>query len=171
MLIQIYAEAYGWEWLSILFVWLTSHCTRKQHADYTAFCEKTLSEKDRAIEEGTERIERLKADIEKFEASVTTLTSELQAHQKEIEVAQQDSEKNTALRQQEESDYSSTHQEYQESIRVAAGLEGWGFWKHPEAPVTAQLVPQNSRGLVRNPRLPAYNDSGPDFAFGQVVSG
>ncbi|CAK9060992.1 Uncharacterized protein SCF082_LOCUS32032 [Durusdinium trenchii] len=106
----------------------------KQHADYTAFCEKTLSEKDRAIEEGTERIERLKADIEKFEASVTTLTSELQAHQKEIEVAQQDSEKNTALRQQEESDYSSTHQEYQESIRaIGEALELLKAQKDSEA--------------------------------------
>eukprot|EP00913_Durusdinium_trenchii_P000337 g308.t1 len=56
------------------------------------------------------------------------------AHQKEIEVAQQDSEKNTALRQQEESDYSSTHQEYQESIRaIGEALELLKAQKDSEA--------------------------------------
>lgn len=32
------------------------------------------------------------------------------------------------------------------------------------------FYPLHARGLVRNPRPPPYKDSGPDFAFGQVVS-
>ena len=56
---------------------------KAQHAEFSAFCQKTLSDKQQAIEEGGDRIERLEADIEKFQASVTTLTSDIQTHQRD----------------------------------------------------------------------------------------
>ena len=89
---------------------------KAQHDEYSAFCKKTLSEKQQAIEEGKDRIERLQADIEKFGASVTTLTSDIQTHTKEIATAQQDTEKTSALRDQELADYESTLKEYEDSI-------------------------------------------------------
>ena len=88
----------------------------KQHADYNAFCKKTLSQKAKSIEETSDRIEVLKADVEKFSTSVATLTSELKTHKAEIEKAEMDSEKTKSLREQEVSDYNSTRKEYEESI-------------------------------------------------------
>lgn len=89
---------------------------KAQHEEYSAFCQKTLSEKQNAIEEGKDRTERLQADIEKFKASVTTLTSDLQMHTKEIATAEQDAEKTSTLRDQEVVDYTSTLKEYDDSI-------------------------------------------------------
>lgn len=119
---------------------------KAQHAEFLAFCQKTLSEKQQAIEEGRDRIERLEADIEKFQASVTTLTSDIQTHTKEIATAEQDAEKTSAARDQEVADYDSTLKEYEDSIgAIAKALELLNAQKGEDASALLSQLSSPSR--------------------------
>lgn len=119
---------------------------KAQHAEFLAFCQKTLSEKQQAIEEGGDRIERLEADIEKFQASVTTLTSDIQTHTKEIATAEQDAEKTSAARDQEVADYDSTLKEYEDSIgAIAKALELLNAQKGEDASALLSQLSSPSR--------------------------
>lgn len=119
---------------------------KAQHAEFLAFCQKTLSEKQQAIEEGRDRIERLEADIEKFQASVTTLTSDIQTHTKEIATAEQDAEKTSAARDQEVADYDSTLKEYEDSIgAIAKALELLNAQKDEDASALLSQLSSPSR--------------------------
>lgn len=119
---------------------------KAQHAEFSAFCQKTLSDKQQAIEEGGDRIERLEADIEKFQASVTTLTSDIQTHTKEIATAEQDAEKTSAARDQEVADYDSTLKEYEDSIgAIAKALELLNAQKGEDASALLSQLSSPSR--------------------------
>ena len=91
---------------------------KKQQAEYSEFCRSTLKQKEVAILEGSERIERLKADLETYGASLRRLSGELELHEKEMRKAQAEAERTGALRAQEEMDHKATLQEYQESMSL-----------------------------------------------------
>ncbi|CAJ1447432.1 unnamed protein product [Effrenium voratum] len=87
-----------------------------QHKEYQAFCASTLAEKRKAVSDGADRAQRLRAEIGKFEASISTLGSELEVHDKEISTAEKDAADSKALREQEEQDFTATQKEYEESV-------------------------------------------------------
>jgi hypothetical protein len=53
------------------------HEEQVQFAAYKQFCDDTTVEKKRSIEEATEQIEVLKADIEKYTATAAKLTQDI----------------------------------------------------------------------------------------------
>ena len=89
---------------------------KSQHAEFTAFCGKTLGEKATAISEGQESSEQLAAGIEKLQASISKLGKELQMHSQDILTTNKDTDDAKTLRAQEAADFSATLKEYEESI-------------------------------------------------------
>jgi prefoldin subunit 5 len=87
-----------------------------QYASYKQFCDDTGVEKKRLITEATEQIDRLNADIEKYTAHAAKLTSEIAAHDEDISVWTGDTKAATKVRDIEKADYTTTHQDYSESI-------------------------------------------------------
>jgi prefoldin subunit 5 len=87
-----------------------------QYASYKQFCDDTGVEKKRLIQEATEQIDRLNADIEKYTAHAAKLTMEIAAHEEDISVWTGDTKAATKVRGIEKADYDTTHQDYSESI-------------------------------------------------------
>eukprot|EP00397_Hematodinium_sp_SG-2012_P020086 GEMP01020674.1.p1 GENE.GEMP01020674.1~~GEMP01020674.1.p1 ORF type:complete len:658 (+),score=240.33 GEMP01020674.1:89-2062(+) len=87
-----------------------------QFAAYDQWCGDTTAERQRAIKEGNERIERLNADVAKFAADAAALGRQIVGH--EADVAGWESDKNAATqgRQKEHTDFLTTEQDYAESI-------------------------------------------------------
>merc|ERR1719238_2463825 len=56
------------------------HDEQVQFAEYKQFCDDTTVERTRAIAEGNERIDKLTADIAKYEEDAALLTTEIAAH-------------------------------------------------------------------------------------------
>jgi len=92
------------------------HDEQVQFAAYKQFCDDTTVEKQRAIKEADERIEVLKADIEKYIADVKMLTKEIAGHDEDIAVWTGDQKAATKVRQLEKADYDAMHKDYSESI-------------------------------------------------------
>merc|ERR1712083_543447 len=76
----------------------------------------TTVEKQRAIKEANERIDILKADIEKYISDVKILTKEIAGHDEDIAVWNGDKKAATKVRQLEKADYDAMHKDYSESI-------------------------------------------------------
>merc|ERR1712118_545809 len=94
------------------------HEEQVQFAAYKQFCDDTTVEKKRAIEEATEQIEVLKADIEKYTATAAKLTKEIAEHDEDISVWEGDIKAATKVREIEKADYDATHTDYSESVDV-----------------------------------------------------
>merc|ERR1719165_44509 len=92
------------------------HDEQVQFAAYKQFCDDTTVEKTRAIAEAEEKIEMLKADIQKNEADAAALAKEIAAHDEDISVWQGDQKAATKVREMENEDYVVTHKDYSESI-------------------------------------------------------
>merc|ERR1719473_46147 len=92
------------------------HDEQVQFAAYKQFCDDTTVEKQRAIKEAEEKIEMLKADIQKYEADAAALAKEIAAHDEDISVWQGDIKAGTKVREIENTDYVATHKDYSESI-------------------------------------------------------
>merc|ERR1719454_2733854 len=92
------------------------HEEQVQFAAYKQFCDDTTVEKTRAIKEAEEKIEMLKADIQKYEADAAALAKEIAAHDEDISVWQGDQKAATKVREIENTDYIATHKDYSESI-------------------------------------------------------
>lgn len=87
-----------------------------QYAKYEQFCESTLTDKQRSIDETSEKIEVLEADISKAKSEVKRLSKEMAAHTADIESDTKESEEATALRKQQRSDFRVTLTDFSESI-------------------------------------------------------
>merc|ERR1711920_1094815 len=87
-----------------------------QFAAYKQFCDDTTVEKQRAIKEANERIEILKADIQKYTEDAAMLTKEIAGHDEDIAVWNGDKKAAAKVRQLEKADYDALHQDYSESI-------------------------------------------------------
>merc|ERR1719282_1242495 len=92
------------------------HDEQVQFAAYKQFCDDTTVEKQRAIKEANERIEILKADIQKYTEDAAMLTKEIAGHDEDISVWKGDKKAAAKVRQLEKADYDAMHQDYSESI-------------------------------------------------------
>merc|ERR1719145_502275 len=92
------------------------HDEQVQFAAYKQFCDDTAVEKKRAIEEANEKIEMLKADIEKYISDAAMLTKEIAGHDDDIAAWTGDVKAATKVRGMEKTDYDATHKDYSESI-------------------------------------------------------
>jgi len=92
------------------------HDEQVQFAAYKQFCDDTSVEKKRAIEEANERIEVLKADIQKYTADAAKLTKEIAELDEDITIWKGDIKAATKVREIEKADYDALHKDYSESI-------------------------------------------------------
>merc|ERR1712032_407447 len=92
------------------------HDEQVQFAAYKQFCDDTTVEKKRAIEEANEKIDMLKADIEKYISDAATLTKEIAGHDDDIAAWTGDMKAATKVRDMEKTDYDAMHKDYSESV-------------------------------------------------------
>merc|ERR1719386_241747 len=92
------------------------HDEQVQFAAYKQFCDDTTVEKKRAIAEANERIEVLKADIQKYTADAAQLTKEIAELDEDISIWNGDIKAATNVRDIEKADYDATHKDYSESV-------------------------------------------------------
>merc|ERR1719262_1523561 len=92
------------------------HDEQVQFAAYKQFCDDTTVEKTRAIEEAEEKIEVLKADIQKYTADAALLTKEIAELDEDISIWKGDIKAATKVREIEKADYDALHKDYSESI-------------------------------------------------------
>merc|ERR1719188_884893 len=87
-----------------------------QFAAYKTFCESTAKQKETAIKEANDKIEVLKADIEKFTTDAEELAKGIEVHDADIAAWEGDMEATTKVRELEKADYEALHKDYSESI-------------------------------------------------------
>merc|ERR1719390_274300 len=92
------------------------HEEQVQFAAYKQFCDDTTVEKKRAIAEANERIDILKADIQKYAADAAQLTKEIAELDEDISIWNGDIKAATNVREIEKADYDATHKDYSESV-------------------------------------------------------
>jgi hypothetical protein len=92
------------------------HDEQVQFAAYKQFCDDTAVEKTRAIAEAEEKIEVLKADIQKYTADAALLTKEIAELDEDISIWKGDIKAATKVRDIEKTDYDATHTDYSESV-------------------------------------------------------
>merc|ERR1719498_270060 len=92
------------------------HDEQVQFAAYKQFCDDTSVEKKRAIAEANERIEVLKADIQKNAADAAQLGKEIAGLDEDISIWNGDIKAATSVRDIEKSDYDALHKDYSESV-------------------------------------------------------
>merc|ERR1719230_2131557 len=92
------------------------HEEQVQFAAYKQFCDDTSTEKTRAIAEAEEKIEVLKADIQKYTADASQLTKEIAGLDEDISVWTGDIKAATNVREIEKADYDALHKDYSESV-------------------------------------------------------
>jgi cell division septum initiation protein DivIVA len=92
------------------------HEEQVQFAAYKQFCDDTSVEKQRAIKEANLKIDKLRADIQKFEADAARLGREIKKHDEDIATFEGDKAASTKVRQIEKADYQKTHVDYSESV-------------------------------------------------------
>merc|ERR1740138_870414 len=87
-----------------------------QFAAYKTFCEDTTSLKQKAIAEANDKIEVLKADIEKYLSDAEQLKKEIEGHDADISAWDGDMKAATKVRELEKADYETLHTDYSESV-------------------------------------------------------
>jgi len=92
------------------------HDEQVQFASYKQFCDDTSVEKKRAIDEANEKIDVLKADIQKHTAAASKLTKEIAGLDEDVAIWNGDIKAATKVRKIEKDDYDNMHKDYSESI-------------------------------------------------------
>jgi len=92
------------------------HDEQVQFASYKQFCDDTQVEKTTAIKEANEKMDMLKADIEKYTATAKRLTKEIAEHDEDIAAWTGDSKAASKVRALEKADYDAMHKDYSESV-------------------------------------------------------
>eukprot|EP00440_Ansanella_granifera_P050578 gb/GFBE01054819.1/.p1 GENE.gb/GFBE01054819.1/~~gb/GFBE01054819.1/.p1 ORF type:complete len:679 (+),score=287.16 gb/GFBE01054819.1/:1-2037(+) len=87
-----------------------------QYAKFKQFCEQTLIDKTRSIDEATDKMEVLEADIQSSVSEAERLTNEIAVHTADIEAAKAEKANATSIRETERADFSETLKDYTESI-------------------------------------------------------
>ncbi|CAE7537639.1 unnamed protein product [Symbiodinium microadriaticum] len=148
---------------------------KSQHAEFTAFCGKTLGEKATAISEGQESSEQLAAGIEKLQASISKLGKELQMHSQDILTTNKDTDDAKTLRAQEAADFSATLKEYEESIdaigRATQTLKDQDFSRPQAKAAFAQSTEaaESAASISRVAETSTPAENGYDFQSGGVI--
>merc|ERR1719359_1942712 len=81
------------------------HEEQVQFAAYKQFCDDTTVEKQRSIAEANEMIEKLTADIAKYQDTAAQLEKEIAAHDDDIATWDGDAKASSKVRQIENTDY------------------------------------------------------------------
>jgi uncharacterized protein YoxC len=92
-----------------------------QFAEYKMFCENTAKYKTAAIAEANEKIELLKADIEKLSTDAAHLGTQVAALDEDIAVWAGDMKAATKVREIEKAEYDAMHLDYSQSIEALQG--------------------------------------------------
>ena len=131
------------------------HDEQVQFAAYKQFCDDTTVEKERAIKEANERMEKLEADIAKFKSDAKKLAKEIAKHDKDIATWSGDKSAASKVRQIEAGDYATLHQDYSESIdalgRAVQVLKTQNYDRKQAAEMLIQLsaiVPEENKQAV-----------------------
>jgi len=136
------------------------HDEQVQFAAYKQFCDDTAVEKKRAIAEANEKIDMLKADIEKYTSDAAMLTKEIADHDDDIAAWTGDMKAATKVRAMEKADYDATHKDYSESIdaleRAIAVLKKQAYTRK-QAASFAQVKALNSLELIPKEAKKAIN--------------
>jgi len=132
----------------------------EEEINFSAFkewCENTVSEKSREVQEETALIEQLVADIQKFESDATQLGREIQAHEADIGGWDTDLKDATDIRNAEAKDFALTHKDYSESIdaieRALATIKKQNYNREQAAVLLQKIsslskVPESSRRVI-----------------------
>jgi cell division septum initiation protein DivIVA len=136
------------------------HDEQVQFAAYKQFCDDTAVEKKRSIAEANEKIDMLKADIEKYTSDAAMLTKEIADHDDDIAAWTGDMKAATKVRAMEKADYDATHKDYSESIdaleRAIAVLKKQAYTRK-QAASFAQVKALNSLELIPKEAKKAIN--------------
>jgi prefoldin subunit 5 len=120
------------------------HKEQVQFAAYKQFCDDTSVEKKRAIAEADEKIDILKADIEKYTNDADKLGKEIAGHDDDLAAWTGDEKAATKVRNMEKADYDEMHKDYSESIdaleRAIAVLKKQAFTRKQESLVQISAV-------------------------------
>jgi len=92
------------------------HAEQVQFAAFKQFCDDTTIEKQKAIADANDQIEKLKADIFQFASDAEALGKEIAQLDEDIAVFEGDISAATKVRAIEKTDYDATHKDYDESI-------------------------------------------------------
>lgn len=101
---------------------LNGKCKQEKHeekVEFTKFhvwCDEVRESKTKSIAEGAAQIESLTADILKAQADAAGLAEEITALEAAIAKNKEEEESATAMRKQENADYSATHKDLSESV-------------------------------------------------------
>jgi len=125
------------------------HEEQVQYAAYKQFCDDVTVEKTNAIKEAEEKIEMLKADIQKYEADAAQLAKEIAVHDENISNWEADIKAATKVREVEKADYDVEHKDYSESIdaleRAIATLKKQDFDRKQAEAALVQLSSVRSK--------------------------
>jgi len=135
------------------------HDEQVQFAAYKQFCGDTSVEKTRSIEQAAQQIDMLKADIAKAVADAANLGKEISGLDQDVSVWEGDKKAATSVRQIEKTDYSTTHDDYSESVdalqRAIAVLKKQSFDRKQKgslAQVSAlkniNLIPAKAKKII-----------------------
>jgi len=134
------------------------HKEQVQFAAYKQFCDDTAVEKKRAISEADEKIDILKADIEKYTSDVEQLAKEIGGHDEDLAAWTGDKKAATKVRAMEKADYDETHKDYSESIdaleRAIAVMKKQAYTRKQEsfaqlsALAKLSLIPKHAKTVI-----------------------
>jgi hypothetical protein len=136
------------------------HEEQVQFASYKQFCENTEVSVKRNIKENDEKIEMLKADIQKYSTEATDLAREMQELEADAATAAGDQKASTKVRELERVEYEAVHKDYTESIdaigKAVAVLKKQAFDRSQagsksllQAVVHLGKVPQESKRAIQ----------------------
>jgi len=98
-----------------------------QYTEFSQFCEMTLAEKKKSIDDASDKLETLEADIESAAADADRLSTEIAGHVADIETTSGEKSNATAIREKERTDFRAALKDYTESIdairRAVKGLK------------------------------------------------
>jgi len=134
------------------------HAEQVQFAAYKQFCDDTAAEKKRAIPEADEKIEILKADIEKYTDDAHKLAKEIAGHDEDLAAWTGDKKAATKVRNMEKSDYDEMHKDYSESIdaleraiavlKKQAHTRAQGSFAQVSAVAKLKLIPEEAKQSI-----------------------
>jgi hypothetical protein len=130
-----------------------------QFTKFKGFCESTTKFKRQAIEDGTDTISSLEADIQKFEADAELLAKEIAQIDIDLTTWKGDQKASQKVRDIERAEYEKTHKEYTEAIdaldeaiatlmKQAGDVAQEGGEEGGEAPAAEALMQVSNSNLI-----------------------
>lgn len=131
------------------------HDEQVQFATYKQFCEDTSRHKQQAVKDNNRRIDSLRAQIAENDADAKRLTTEVDAHERDISVFHGDKKAAGRVREIEHADFTALQTDYSESIdaleRAIVVLKKQNFDRKQAAQLLQQIpvaLPSESRRVI-----------------------